>query len=87
VEIPAWVAGDDRMLQRLQAVLVDQCRVMGSKPYPYALHRAHELALVSLQEKEQVTQMILMELRRRGLPVGELSTKQFAKNLAGRTSY
>ena len=87
VEIPAWVAGNDRMLQRLQAVLVDQCRVFGSKPYPYALHRAHELALVSLQEKEQVTQMILLELRRRGLPVGELSTKQFAKNLAGRTSY
>jgi hypothetical protein len=85
VEIPAWVAGNLEMLDRLHAVLVHQCQIMGTKPYPYLLHRAHETALVNLQEKEQVTQMITLELRRRGVEVGERSNKQSAKDLGGRT--
>ncbi len=87
VEIPAWVADDSKMLDDLQAVLVHQCKVMGSRPYPYLLHRAHEAAVVTLQEQEQVTQMISHELRRRGVSVGEQSYKQSAKGLAGRTRY
>ena len=57
---------------------------MGPRPYPYLLHRAHEVALVSLQEKEQVTQMIARELHQRGVPVGQRSYKQSAKALPGR---
>ena len=87
VEIPAWVAHDYGMLNSLHAALIEQCRLMGNRPYPYLLNRAHEVALVSLQEKEQVTQMIIMELRRRGLPVGEKSYKQASKDLPGRTGY
>jgi hypothetical protein len=87
VEVPAWVADNPTMLNDLHAVLIDQCRTMGARPYPYLLHRAHETALVSLPEKEQVTQMIALELRRRGVPVGEQSYKQSAKELQGRTSY
>lgn len=87
IEIPAWVSGNPEMLRNLHAVLVDQCRMMGNKPYPYLLHRAHETALVTLQEKEQVTQMILLELRNRGVTVGEPSNKQSAKDLSGRRSY
>ena len=37
VEIPKWVADDPEKLNLLHAVLVDQCRIMGSKPYPYLL--------------------------------------------------
>lgn len=85
VEIPGWVADNPAMLDSLHAVLASQSRIMGAKPYPYLLHRAHEAAVVSLQEKEQVTQMIVMELRRRGVAVGEISNKQAAKNLSGRT--
>lgn len=87
VEIPAWVAENNAMLDTLQATLVQQCRVMGSRPFPYILHRAHETAVVSLQERDQVTQMIVMELRQRGVPVGEQSYKQSAKDLQGRTRY
>jgi hypothetical protein len=58
---------------------------MGARPYPYLLHRSHEAAVVSLEEKEQVTEMISLELRKRGLPVGDPSNKQFAKDQAGRT--
>ena len=87
VEIPAWVAGSEAMLSQLHATLVSQCRIMGSRPYPYLLHRAHEAAVVSQEEKEQITQMIVLELRRRGASVGERSQKQSAKELAGRGSY
>ena len=87
VEIPAWVAEDAGMLDNLHAALVDQCRIMGNRPYPYLLHRAHEAAVVSLAEKEQVTQMIALELRRRGVILGEQSYKQSAKDLQGKTRY
>jgi hypothetical protein len=87
VEIPAWVAEEQQMLDNLHATLVNQCRIMGNRPYPYLLHRAHEAALVSLEERNQVTQMILLELRQRGVEVGEISYKQSAKDLPGRTKY
>jgi hypothetical protein len=88
VEIPAWVAGDPQLLDGLHAVLISQCQVMGNRPYPYLLHRAHETAVVTLDEKDQITQMILVELRQRGVEVGQLSNKQGAKDFSGsRTRY
>jgi hypothetical protein len=87
VEVPAWVVEDPVKLNHLHAALVQQTRIMGRRPYPYLLHRAHEAAVVSLAEKEQVTQMILLELRRRGVQVDEASSKQSAKDLSGRTRY
>jgi hypothetical protein len=87
VEIPAWVAGDPQMLSNLHAALTSQCRIMGSRPYPYLLHRAHEAAVVSLPEQEQVNQMIILELHRRGLAVGDESQKQALKRLAVKTRF
>ncbi|MFZ6027049.1 MAG: DNA double-strand break repair nuclease NurA [Chloroflexota bacterium] len=87
VEIPAWVAEAPETLDALHAVLLDQCRTMGAGPYPYLLHRAHETAVVTHEEKAQITQMIVHELRRRGVTVGEMSHKQVAKDLPGRTRY
>jgi hypothetical protein len=87
VEIPAWVADNPEMIDHLHAALVDQCRIMGARPYPYLLHRAHEVALVSMLEKEQVTQMITAELLKRGVAVGERSNKQFAKDQPGSKRY
>jgi NurA domain len=85
VEVPAWVAEDSPKLDALHAVLVDQCRIMGARPYPYILHRAHETARVSLEERDQVTNMIAVELRRQGVSVEGTSNKQFAKDQPGRT--
>lgn len=87
VEVPAWVAGNPEMLDNLHAALVEQCRIMGNRPYPYLLHRAHEAAVVSQQEKAQVTQMIAIELRRRGVITGEPSYKQSMKDLPGKTRF
>jgi hypothetical protein len=87
VEVPVWVARDRAMLDTLHAVLVQQCHILGSRPYPYLLHRAHEAAVVTLEEKDQVTQMIALELRNRGVEVGEVSYKQIAKTTGGKTRY
>lgn len=87
IEIPAWVARSKDAMDRLHAVLIDQCRIMGPKAYPYLLHRAHETALVTHQEKEQVTAMIVRELHKRGVTTVGMSHKQSAKGLAGRTRY
>ena len=85
VEIPRWVVDDKKQLDLLHAVLVEQCRVMGSKPYPYLLHRAHETAVVKNEEKQQIEQMLSLELRRNSEDVDEGSNKQSAKDLKGRT--
>ncbi len=85
VEIPKWVADDKEKLDLLHGVLVEQCRMMGSKPYPYLLHRAHESAVVKQEEKYQIEQMLTQELRRNNEDIDEGSNKQSAKDLKGRT--
>lgn len=87
VEVPAWVAQSPISIDQLHSVLVSQCRILGSRPFPYLLHRAHETAVVRLEEKDQVTQMIIMELQKRGLRVRRISNKQAAKNLRSRTRF
>ena len=87
VEIPRWVVDDKDQLNLLHAMLVDQCRIMGSRPYPYLLHRAHETAVVKNEEKYQIEQMLQQELRRNNEDVDEGSNKQSAKDRGGRTRY
>jgi len=85
VEIPRWVVDDKEKLDLLHGVLVEQCRMMGSRPYPYLLHRAHETAVVKNEEKQQIEQMLAMELRKNNEDVDDGSYKQSAKDLPGRT--
>ena len=85
VEIPKWVADDKTGLDLLHSVLVSQCRMMGSKPYPYLLHRAHETAVVKLEEKQQIEQLLTLELRHNNEEVDDGSYKQSAKDLPGKT--
>jgi hypothetical protein len=88
VEVPKWVVEDGSMLEQLHAMLVSQCRMIGARAYPYLLHRAHETAVVSLEDKAQVTQMIVNELNRRGVTVAGVSAKQYNKDVSGkRTRY
>jgi len=85
VEVPKWVVDDKDQLDLLHSVLLEQCRVMGMRPYPYILHRAHEIAVVKFEEKQQVEQQLELELRRAGGEMGEISAKQSAKDLPGRS--
>ena len=85
VEIPAWAARDGRQVNLLHRALLDQCRLMGQRPYPYILHRAHEEAVVRLDDKEQLLTRLSFELQRQGLGISQPSHKLSAKNLTART--
>jgi len=85
VEIPAWVVRDPARVNQLQQVLLEQCRLMGSRPYPYVLHRAHETAVVHFDEKEQIQNMLQIELRKKGVEPLQVSNKLAAKELQSRT--
>ena len=85
VEIPRWVAEDDKQIDHLHAALLQQCRLMGARPYPYILARAHEIAVVKYEEKQQVEQMLALELRRGGAEIEAESNKKSAKELPGRS--
>ena len=87
VEIPRWVAENGAMVNILHAVLIDQCKVLGTRPYPYLLHRSHEVALVTFDEKQQVENMIHAELRRHGIEPGTQSYKSYAKQSGKRNRY
>ncbi len=80
VEIPLWVAESERLVNLLHACLLGQARHLGARPYPYALHRAHEVAVISMNERDQLENMIVAEMRRQGIPVDYFSNKQIAKN-------
>jgi hypothetical protein len=83
VEIPAWLAADEKRLNMLQSTLISQCQPMANDPYPYALHRAHEIAVVSFDEKEHISNMIAQEHYRQGIPFGRTSSKQALKDHMG----
>ena len=87
IEIPAWVADNAQAVSDLHATLLEQCRLSASHPYPYLLHRAHETALVSLQEKNEIVRLACSNVLTEGGILGEESSKQSMKNLSRRTRY
>ncbi|MBN1563932.1 MAG: DNA double-strand break repair nuclease NurA, partial [Anaerolineae bacterium] len=85
VEMPVWVARDAAAVDRIQALVYDQCQMMWR--YPYALTRADELAVIRGHEKSQLEELIEIELRRNEQAV-EHSAKENSKTVRhGRTSY
>ena len=86
IELPMWVAQSEEAVDELHSMLVAQCALTGR--YPYALTRAHELAVVSNFEKRQLEEMINVELLKHRQEV-EISPKQTGKDQtrAPRTRY
>lgn len=78
VEIPEWVAKDRTRLNALHAALLKQCRM--TQAYPYALARAHELAIVNGSERQALETMLSVQLRKQGLDPSP-SPKQQNKNV------
>lgn len=88
VEIPSWVARSPELMDLLQGAILQQCAQVGGRPYPYVLHRAHEIALVTMDEKEYLEDMIVQEMMRHGIYLTKKSAKQTYKNQVGtRTRY
>ncbi len=81
VEVPGWVAKSTERLGFLQAALTEQAHVLGTQPYPYLLHRAHEEAVVTRPEHQYVEDMIVTEFLQQGIPMDEASSKQYHKDL------
>ena len=84
VEVPLWVVEDRQALSMLQAVLVEQSHLAGAMPYPYPLIRAHEIAVVKMDDRQQVTEAIEKEMITRGYPPALKSNKQSHKEHTGR---
>ena len=77
VEIPEWVARDQPLLNRVHAVLVDQC--LKGFGYPAVLARADDRAVISLGDRGVLDTLVQQELARQGVvarPSAKLSRKQ-----------
>ncbi len=76
VELPAWVADEDGLLDLVHAVVLSECRK--GNGYPMILSEAHERAVIRAHEKALFYEMMEREMRSRGMHVAG-SRKQAAK--------
>jgi hypothetical protein len=56
VEIPLWVAEDEKLVGLVHSSIVDQCR--RGLGYPVALSEAHEQAVVNIGDREQFWELV-----------------------------
>jgi hypothetical protein len=56
VEVPLWVAEDEKLVGLVHATIVDQCRL--GLGYPVALSEAHEQAVVNVADREQFWELV-----------------------------
>lgn len=71
IETPEWIALDSTRLDAALTAVWSDCRLL---QYPYLLTRAHELALVTRQEKDLLEQML-----RTGMMHWEMRVEESAK--------
>jgi hypothetical protein len=81
VETPAWVAGNPGRLGQLHAAIWDQCQAPGR--YPYALARAHEIAVVNRGQRDELENILVNAMLNRGL-TPQVSAKSSLKQLTDR---
>ena len=86
VEVPGWVAEDNAKMSLLHASLAEQAWLLAD-PYPYALHRAHEEAVISYEDSGRLEEMIIAELLKHGVKIGKKSFKQTHKDHAVRRRF
>lgn len=84
VEFPEWVSKRPELVDLLHSVVYTDTKVLDTHPYPYLLHRAHELAVVSMSEADAVEAMLLRQLDADGLNPGFESNKNINKSLQNR---
>ncbi|MCX6070440.1 MAG: DNA double-strand break repair nuclease NurA [Chloroflexi bacterium] len=81
VEVPAWVAKDTALLGCVHAAILDQCRSTGG--FPYVLVRAHELAVITNEDRQQLEGLIQQRLLESGLgarPSQKATTKRWTRS-------
>ncbi len=80
VEVPDWVADRPEALDLVHAGVMEQCRSTGG--FPYALIRAHELAVVRQAERQSLEGMLSNALVKHGL-IARPSQKSHTKRWTG----
>ncbi len=82
IEVPGWVADNPSLLNLVHAGILQQCQATGG--FPYALARAHELAVVTQTEIKVIEDALARELIQHGYQTS-ISRKQTTKQwLAGK---
>jgi hypothetical protein len=56
VEVPLWVAEDEKLVGLVHSTIVDQCR--RGLGYPVALSEAHEQAVMNVADREQFWELV-----------------------------
>ncbi len=64
VDIPVWVARDSARVEAVHAMILQQCRLQGRNPYPYAITRADELAWIGGKDRAKLDELINVQVRR-----------------------
>lgn len=62
LEFPLWVSEVPALVDMLHAVIYKEAQVLDAHPYPYLLHRAHELAVVKRIEADEIEVMLQSQL-------------------------
>ena len=65
VEIPAWVALDEKLLGLSHSLILDQCQ--RGQGYPVAISESHEQAVIHTSDRRVFKQMVSEALERQGL--------------------
>lgn len=86
VEFPELVAYSPERIDLLHAALYKEVQVLETHPYPYILHRAHELAVIHFDEHAEVERLILEAYQQAGIEPGIRSNKEANKIFAMHTS-
>jgi hypothetical protein len=80
VEVPAWVVKTPALLDRVHAVIYDQCQ--RGRGYPPVLTEAHEQAVITVGERQVVEEMVTREMADRTV-VYARSEKDRSKRVRG----
>jgi len=65
IEIPEWVAKDEKLLNLTHSLILDQCR--RGQGYPVALSEAHEQAVVTGADRQNFRQLLEISLFEEGI--------------------
>ena len=66
VEIPVWVADDERLLDLTHSLVLDQCA--RGPGYPVALMEAHEQAVITASDRRLFAEQLMSALEEQSLP-------------------
>jgi hypothetical protein len=77
IEIPQWVAQDEKRLNLVHTLVLDQCK--RGQGYPVALGEAHEKAVITGADRENFWQMVESSLIAEHLPTSGSAKSQSKK--------